>query len=178
MYKEYDEFIAGTEIFEDTNRTLDDIQKELIKLITDDIDEERKRLLTWEGQLFICCEIPLEQREDISMEKIVSKIAALGVPGLILITAMSATGYAGGAALTTALSAIGPGGMLLGIATLGVIGLISEGLTEFGFDVIFAAVIKELYKKGESKESISRKIEKYPVSKSLKRKLKEKLEKV
>lgn len=64
MYKEYDEFIAGTEIFDDTNRTLDDIQKELIKLITDDIDEERKRLLTWEGQLFICCEIPLEQREE------------------------------------------------------------------------------------------------------------------
>lgn len=64
MYEEYDEFIAGTEIFEDTNRTLDDIQKELIKLITDDIDDERKRLLTWEGQLFICCEIPLEQREE------------------------------------------------------------------------------------------------------------------
>lgn len=63
MYKEYDEFIAGTEIFDDINKTLDDIQKELLKLIMDDMDEEKKRLLTWERQLFICCEIPLEQRE-------------------------------------------------------------------------------------------------------------------
>ena len=60
------------------------------------------------------------------MEKIVSKIAALGVPGLILITAIGATGLAGGAAITTALAAIGPGGMIGGIVTLGVIGLISE----------------------------------------------------
>ena len=26
--------------------------------------KEKKRLLTWEGQLFICCEIPLEQRDE------------------------------------------------------------------------------------------------------------------
>lgn len=57
------------------------------------------------------------------------------------------------------------------------IGLLSEGLTEFGFDAIFTAVVKELYKKGETKESIIRKVEKYPVSKSLKRKLKEELDK-
>lgn len=64
MYREYDEFIAGTEIFDDINKSLDKIQKELSELITDDIDEEKKRLLTWEGQLFICCEIPLEQRDE------------------------------------------------------------------------------------------------------------------
>lgn len=64
MYGEYDEFIAGTEIFDDINKSLDKIQKELSELITDDIDEEKKRLLTWEGQLFICCEIPLEQRDE------------------------------------------------------------------------------------------------------------------
>ena len=64
MYREYDEFIAGTEIFDDINKSLDKIQKELSELITDDIDKEKKRLLTWEGQLFICCEIPLEQRDE------------------------------------------------------------------------------------------------------------------
>lgn len=64
MYREYDEFIAGTEIFDDINKSLDKIQKELCELITDDIDEEKKRFLTWEGQLFICCEIPLEQRDE------------------------------------------------------------------------------------------------------------------
>ena len=112
------------------------------------------------------------------MEKLVSNVAGLGVPGLILVVAISATGLAGGAAITTALAAIGPGGMIGGIVTLGVIALLSEGLTEYGFDAIFTGVVKELYKRGENKASILRKIEKYPVSKGLKRKLKEELEKV
>ena len=111
------------------------------------------------------------------MDKIIGKVAAMGVPGLILVTAIGATGLAGGAAITTALAALGPGGMIGGIVTLGIIGLISEGTAEFGFDAIFNAVVKELYKRGETKESILKKIEKYPVSKGLKRKLRESLEK-
>ena len=109
------------------------------------------------------------------MNKIVSKIAALGVPGLIFMVALSATGLAGGAAITAALAALGPGGMIGGIATLGIIGLISEAITEYGFDTIFSAVVNELYKRGETIESLLKKIDKYPVSKSLKSKLKEKL---
>ena len=110
------------------------------------------------------------------MDKLVSKIAALGIPGLVLVTAIGATGLAGGAAITTALAALGPGGILGGIATLGIIGLISEGIAQY--DAIFSAVIKELYRKGETKEEILRKIKKYPISKELKRKLKENIEKV
>lgn len=112
------------------------------------------------------------------MDKLVSKIAALGIPGLVLVTAIGATGLAGGAAITTALAALGPGGILGGIATLGIIGLISEGIAQYGVDAIFSAVIKELYRKGETKEEILRKIKKYPISKELKRKLKENIEKV
>ncbi len=112
------------------------------------------------------------------MDKIVSKVAALGVPGLILILAISATGLAGGAAITAALAALGPGGMVGGIATLGVIGLISEGIAKYGVDAIFSAVVKELYKRGETKESILNKIQRYPVSKDLKRKLTELIEEV
>ena len=41
------------------------------------------------------------------MDKLVSKIAALGIPGLVLVTAIGATGLAGGAAITTALAALG-----------------------------------------------------------------------
>lgn len=108
---------------------------------------------------------------DMSMEKVISKVVALGVPGLVLLIAMGATGLAGGAAITTALAALGPFGILGGIATLGVIGLVSQGVTEYGFDVIFTGVIKELYKKGETKESILKKVQGYPISKSLKRKL-------
>lgn len=110
------------------------------------------------------------------MEKVISKVAALGVPGLILVTAIGATGLAGGAALTTALAALGPGGMIGGITLLGVIGLVSQGITEFGFDAIFTGVVKELCLRGESKETILAKIKKYPVSKSLKLKLAERLE--
>lgn len=112
------------------------------------------------------------------MDKIVAKIAALGVPGLVLTVAVSATGYAGAAALTAALAALGPGGMIGGIATLGAIGLISEAITEYGFDAIFSSVVKELYKRGETKESLLEKIDKYPVSENLKRRLKENINKL
>lgn len=111
------------------------------------------------------------------MDKLVSKIAALGIPGLVLVTAIGATGLAGGAAITTALAALGPGGILGGIATLGIIGLISEGIAQYGIDTIFSAVVKELYRKGETKEQLLQKIGRYSISKDLKRKLKEYVEK-
>lgn len=112
------------------------------------------------------------------MDKIISKVAALGVPGLVLVIAIGATGLAGGAAITTALAALGPGGIIGGIATLGVIGLLSEGVAQYGVDAIFSSVVKELYKRGESKASIHDKIKRYPISKDLKRKLNESLEMV
>ena len=111
----------------------------------------------------------------ININDIVPKIAALGVPGLMLMISIGATGLAGAAALTTALAALGPFGMIGGIATLGIAGLISEAITKFGFDAIFESVVNELYKKGESKKSISEKIDKYPVSNELKVKLKDKI---
>jgi len=110
------------------------------------------------------------------MDKIVSKIAVLGVPGLVLTVAIGATGLAGGAAITTALAAIGPGGMIGGLVTLGVIGLISEGISKYGVDAIFSAVVKELYRRGETKEQLKQKIKRYPISKDLKRKLNEYIE--
>lgn len=102
------------------------------------------------------------------MDKVVSTVAALGVPGLILVTAMGATGYVGAAALTTALAALGPGGMIGGIALLGVIGLVAQAISKYGFDAIFKAVIDELLKRGETVESILSKIDKYPITESLK----------
>ena len=111
------------------------------------------------------------------MDKLVSKIAALGIPGLVLVTAIGATGLAGGAAITTALAALGPGGILGGIATLGIIGLISEGIAQYGVDAIFSAVIKELYRKGETKEEILRKIKKLSYFQRIKTKIKRKYRK-
>lgn len=112
------------------------------------------------------------------MEKVIAKIAGLGVPGIVLLAAIGATGYTGAAAITAALAALGPGGMLGGIALLGVAGILSSTITEYGFDVILTGVVKELYKRGETKDTIIYKINKYPVSKALKAKLKAELEKV
>ena len=57
------------------------------------------------------------------MDKVVDKIAAFRVLGLILLVAMHIVGFAGAAALITALAVLGgPIGMLGGIALLGVEG--------------------------------------------------------
>lgn len=113
------------------------------------------------------------------MEKVVAKVAALGVPGLVLVVAMGATGYVGAVAVTTALAALGgPLGMLGGIAVLGVLALLSEGIAKYGVEAIFTAVVKELYRKGETKNSIIEKVSKYPISKDLKLKLRVMIEKM
>lgn len=106
------------------------------------------------------------------MDDIIEKIAALGIPGLVLIVAVKATGYFGAAALTTALASLGgPFGMLAGIGTLGVIGLIAQGMSRFGFEAIFKSVLVELYKQGHTKEELLAKIKAYPISRNLKNKL-------
>jgi hypothetical protein len=94
------------------------------------------------------------------MDKVVSKIAGLGVPGLVLLVAIAVSGLAGGAAIVAALAMLGgPLGMLGGIAALGILVLISNGLTKYGFDRIFQAVVKKLIEKGETKKSILEKID-------------------
>ncbi len=118
----------------------------------------------------------METENNIPTEIIISKIAALGVPGLVLVVAISATGLAGGAAIVAALAALGPGGIIGGIVTLGVLGLISHAIADYGLEAIFTAVLKELINRGESKESILKKINSYPISRTLKLKLKENIE--
>jgi hypothetical protein len=111
------------------------------------------------------------------MDQLVDKIAALGVPGLVLVVAMSATGWAGAAALTTALAMLGgPFGMLGGIAMLGILGLISKGLSDYGFEEMFKAIVDELKRTGKSKVDIEREVESYPVSRDLKLKIKDYLQ--
>lgn len=102
------------------------------------------------------------------MDQIIKKIAALGVPGLVFMVAIEFTGLVGAAALTAALSALGPGGIVGGVMTLCALGAIADGIAEFGFDVIAKGVLRELYCKGESKESIKVKVSKYSISEKLK----------
>jgi hypothetical protein len=106
------------------------------------------------------------------MDKVVDKIAALGVPGLVLLVAMQATGWAGGAAIVTALAALGgPLGMLGGIAVLLVLSLTSKGLTVYGLEKLFTAAVAKLKTQGLSTDDIRTRVQSYRVSKSLKLKL-------
>lgn len=90
----------------------------------------------------------------VSIDKVSEKIAAFGIPGLIFLVAYGLTGLAGAAAITAALTAIGPGGIIGGIASLFAIGLLSEAITKYGFRALSKGVVKALMKKGETKESI------------------------
>lgn len=108
------------------------------------------------------------------MDKLIEKIAALGVPGLVLLIAVKATGFAGAAALTTALASLGgPLGMLGGIGVLGLLVLISGGIAKYGFQAIYKGVVNELQRQGMTKSDIIAKIDGYPISKEMKLKLKE-----
>ena len=120
----------------------------------------------------------MKKIQILSYDSLVELIVTFGVPGLILTGAIGATGLVGAAAITAALASIGPGGMLLGIATLGVAGLIAQGISKYSFEAIFKGVVKGLYKNGETKESILQKIDSYKLSKGLKLKLKEEINKL
>lgn len=122
--------------------------------------------------------IKKKKNSIINIDDIVPRIAALGVPGLILMISIKATGLTGAAALTTTLKTLGPFGMIGGIAILGLAELSSEAITKLGFDTIFESVVNELYKKGESKKSIIEKIDKYPMSNEMKNRLKEKIDNI
>ena len=104
------------------------------------------------------------------MDKVVEKIVSIGVPGIMLMVAISMTGLYGATAITAALALLGPGGMIGGVVTLLVAGAVASAISEYGFDALFRAVIKKMYRNGETKESIRAKIEKGPWSKKLKTK--------
>lgn len=113
------------------------------------------------------------------MDKVVKSIVALGIPGIILLCIISANGLMGAAAITSALALLGgPLGMLGGIGAIGIAILISRGIATYGFDAIAINVLEELYSKGTTKQEILDKINSYPFSGDLKRKLREKLDEI
>ncbi len=109
------------------------------------------------------------------MDELVRKIVALGLPGVILLITMATTGFFGAAAITAALAALGPGGMIGGIAFLGVVGIAADGLSKYGLEAILKGVYQTRLKNGESSSSLSKEINGLPVSKDLKRFLKEEI---
>jgi hypothetical protein len=106
------------------------------------------------------------------MDELVKKIAAFGTPGLVLIIAMASTGLSGAAALTAAL---GPFGMMGGILLLGFIALSADKITEYGFEAIAKAVVKEQLKT-YSKADMLNKVDNFIMTKGMKLKIKEFIE--
>ncbi|MEA5549977.1 hypothetical protein VB713_03100 [Anabaena cylindrica UHCC 0172] len=107
------------------------------------------------------------------MDEVVRKVAALGLPGVLLVVTMATTGLVGAAAITTALATLGgPFGMLGGIGLLGIAALVSDALGKYGIEAILIAVYNER-RKQESIEKLCREIDGLAISSDLKRKLKE-----
>lgn len=77
------------------------------------------------------------------LDKIVARLVALGIPGLVLVSIVYFVGPAGGATIITALALLGgPLGMMGGIAVLVLSVLVSKVLAEYGFEKVFVAVLK------------------------------------
>lgn len=110
----------------------------------------------------------------LSFDELCERLAGFGVPSLIFLGAMSATGLTGAAAITAALAMLGPGGMIGGIAFLGIISLGTQVITKCGYSAIMISVAKKIQKKeGLSYEEMCERIDRFMVSKSLKAKIKE-----
>ncbi|MBD2576558.1 hypothetical protein H6G50_02505 [Oscillatoria sp. FACHB-1406] len=109
------------------------------------------------------------------MDEIVRKLAAIGLPAIVLLITMASTGLAGAAAITAALALLGPGGMLGGIALLGIIGLATDALSKYGLQSLLVGIYRERLNRGEPQQVLVREIENLPLSKELKLILKDEL---
>ncbi|MBW4450834.1 MAG: hypothetical protein KME38_29430 [Spirirestis rafaelensis WJT71-NPBG6] len=102
------------------------------------------------------------------MDEIVSKLAGVGLPAVVLLITMASTGLAGAAAITAALAMLGPGGMVGGIVLLGIIGLASDALTKYGLAALLQGIYKERKARGESLYKLDSEINGLPITKELK----------
>lgn len=107
------------------------------------------------------------------LDEAAEKIAGLGVAGLVLIVLIAASPYYVAAAIIWALVALGPGGILGGIITLGIITVTAESLAKWEIGLMAPAVVAALFKQGETREGILNKIDPYPISNNLKLQLRE-----
>jgi hypothetical protein len=106
------------------------------------------------------------------MERVVQKLVALGVPGLVLLVAMGTTGLYGGAAIVAALAMLGgPFGILGGIGVLGIVALLSDAIAQYGIQAIFKEVLKGLLASGYSEQEIRQAIASYPITSGLRSEL-------
>jgi len=107
------------------------------------------------------------------MDKVVDKLAGMGVAGLVLAIVISISGYAGAAALTSSLALLGgPWGMIGGIGVLLLIGSVSTAIANYGIDAVAKGIVQKMIDDGKSKSDIKSEIDSFPIiSKDMKVKL-------
>lgn len=103
------------------------------------------------------------------MDEFVRKAAGLGLPMIVLLIVMATTGLTGAAAITTALAMLGPGGMIGGIAFLGIMGLATEMLSKYGLEELLKRIYCQRCANGESKNKLIDEINWLWISDDLKR---------
>lgn len=88
------------------------------------------------------------------------KIAALGTPGIVFLVAMSSTGFAGAAAVTSALALLGgPAGIYGGIAILPIIAIAADYLVKYGLEFLLAKIYqKKVEQDGQTVEVVVKEI--------------------
>ena len=97
------------------------------------------------------------------MNEIIDKLAGLGTAGLVLAVVIATTGFAGAAALTTALAVLGgPFGMIGGIVVLGLITVAAAAISQFGIDAIAIGIVNSLIEGGMSSSQILSEIDSFP----------------
>ena len=112
-----------------------------------------------------------KMKTNISLDELISKLASIGVPALVLLLTMASTGLAGAAAITASLALLGPGGMVGGVVTLLAGGVLTEVLAQFGIETVISLMIGRMYQDGETQASIEERINGMYISKKLKLKI-------
>ncbi len=112
------------------------------------------------------------------MDEVCEKLASLGIPALVFLGAMSATGISGAAAVTAALAALGPGGMIGGVISLLMLGGVLSVISRFGYSAVMISVSKKIMSRQNlTKEEMCEKIDGMWLTKSLKARIKSEINK-
>ena len=110
------------------------------------------------------------------MDKLIKLLAPFGTMGVIFIvilTSKMAIGLSGAAAFTATMAALGPGGMIMGLLSLGIVGIVSKLAIDYGYDAIVIEIVKEQLKKKDKDVLWSEISKKKFISKDLKLKIKD-----